>query len=497
MVKLVIRGNTTQILEDTNAERLLELDKHLSFYVIGAEHTQAFKGYVDKRGQWVKWDGYKKLLTPALNFSTGLLERVKTFYQDHGEIVQVIDDRPIKSKGHPRDLLPRLKELGKEPRPYQLDVIPAIEKHDRGIIKMATGAGKSLVAALITAHLGKKTIIYVVGKDLLYQFHTFFEQVFQEPIGLIGDGHCQIANINIASIWTVGQALGLKDKDIILDNEDKEAKLDKQKYIEIKKLLKETKVKIFDECHQCAAESFQQLYKATQAEHLYGMSGSPWRSDGQDLLLTSILGEYIIDVPASDLIAQGYLVKPTIKFLVPPANYDLDRNYHSVYKHYVVENEVRNLMVLKATQAMVNNGYQCLVLFSSLKHGKLLYELFSQHMFCVILDGSDDQDARQEVKDKVMSGEVRCVLASRIFDQGIDLPSLSGLVIASAGKSTTRALQRIGRVIRPYEGKKRAAVIDFYDQCHFLKEHSKIRKRIYESEKGFDVIWVEQTKKKV
>ena len=77
---------------------------------------------------------------------------------------------------------------------------------------------------------------------------------------------------------------------------------------------------------------------------------------------------------------------------------------------------------------------------------------------------------------------------------GIDLPILSGLVIAGAGKSSVRALQRIGRVIRPYKGKKVAAVLDFADQAPYLINHAIARKEIYQTE--FDVTWPQEKTKK-
>jgi superfamily II DNA or RNA helicase len=488
MAKIVVKGNTSQIIEETDVEHILALDKHLSFYVEGAEHTSAFKGYLNRDGDWIKWDGFKKLLTPTLQFATGLVERVKDFYKVAGKEIDIIDKRPAKSIGKPIDIIPNLKKLDKIPYGYQMEILDVIDKNDRGIIKVATGGGKSLVAALIAAKLGKKTIIYVIGKDLLYQFHVFFSSVFDEPIGIIGDGQCQIHNINIASIWTVGQAIGMKKNEILLDSDDDEESLNKNKYADILQIIKETKLHIIDECHMSACETIQQIFKHSSSEHLYGLSGSPWRDDGADLLIESILGKYIVNIPASRLIKEGYLAQPLIRFRVtPPYPYELERVYQSVYKKYVVENDTRNGLVLDAAKALVEKGYQTLVLFNSLKHGKILYDLFKQHMSCAILDGSNDKEEREKVKKDLMNHKIDCVLASRIFDIGVDIPSLSGLVIACGGKSTVKALQRVGRVIRKYPGKKFAVVIDFADQAPFLDTHSKTRYKIYTSEEGFDV----------
>lgn len=497
MTKILIKGNTAQITEESDANHILALDKHLSFYVQGAEHTAAFRGFFNKEGDFVKWDGMKKLLTPTLQFPTGLVDRVEDFYKEAGKAVEIVDKRPAKSIGTPRDIMPNLKKLGKPPYPYQLEILDVIDKKDRGIIKVATGGGKSLIAALIAAKLGKKAIIYVIGKDLLYQFHEFFSEVFDEKIGIIGDGKCEIHDINIASIWTIGQAIGMDKKTILLDGDDDEESVGKNKYASIMQMVKESKVHLIDECHMSACETIQQVFKTAKSEHIYGLSGSPWRDDGADLLVESILGRYIVNISASYLIEQGFLAQALIRFrVVPPYHYPLEKQYQSIYKKYVVENDMRNGLVLDAAKTTVEKGYQTLVLFNSIKHGKILYDLFSQHMNCAILDGSNTKEERQQVKKDLLAHKIDCVLASRIFDIGVDIPSLSGLVIACAGKSTVKALQRVGRVIRKYPGKKFAVIIDFIDQAPFLDNHAKIRYKIYKSEEGFDVTWPMQKKKK-
>jgi hypothetical protein len=71
---------------------------------------------------------------------------------------------------------------------------------------------------------------------------------------------------------------------------------------------------------------------------------------------------------------------------------------------------------------------------------------------------------------------------------GVDIKCLSALILAGGGKSYVKALQRIGRVIRSYPGKKFAAIVDFYDDIKYLKAHSINRCKIYMTENGFKVI---------
>ena len=85
------------------------------------------------------------------------------------------------------------------------------------------------------------------------------------------------------------------------------------------------------------------------------------------------------------------------------------------------------------------------------------------------------------------NGELDLLIASKIFDQGVDIPQLDALILAGSGKSSGRALQRIGRVIRTNPGKSNAIVVDFYDNAKYLKDHSQRRIDIYKSEPGFKI----------
>jgi superfamily II DNA or RNA helicase/intein/homing endonuclease len=345
----------------------------------------------------------------------------------------------------------------------------------------------TLCAALIVAKIGKSATILVIGKDLLYQLQDFFSKIFDEPIGIVGDGLCDIKDINIATIWSVGQALGLSGKLTLDDEDESERKIDPNKFSKIKGMLLNSKTIILDECHLASCFTVQTIARNIKSEYVYGMSASPWRDDGADMLIEAFLGRKIVDVSARALIKQGYLVQPNIRFLAPKPYPFKSGKYPSIYSKYVVNNEQRNGMVLKATTSMVEQGFVPLVLFHTIKHGDILFEQLNRQMSVGLLSGKDSAKQRNKIKDDLESSKIKCLVASKIFDIGIDIPILSGLVIAGAGKSSVRALQRIGRVIRPFKGKSMSAIVDFSDQAPYLFQHAEIRREIYESE--FDVTW--------
>jgi len=480
---IIIHDNKHAQYIATDEKIFNKLKKFLSFKPVGIEFTPAYKN---------GWSGITYLLDAKGYFLLGLLSKVKNFLLDNNIGFSVTDKRKPILMVDGLDLSDKLKEQKMFPRNYQLSIIDAALANNKGIVRACTGSGKTLCTAIITAKINKPTIIYVIGLDLLEQFHSLFSSLFNEPIGFIGNGVCEIHRINIASIWTVSSALKIKSK-VFQDDEDgeKEKSPSELQSINIINMLKATKTHIFDESHVITTDTIKQIFSKINPEHIYGFSGTPFRDDNTDLLINGILGEQIIDVPASDLIRDGYLAQPIIKFVrVPKAFISTGTaSYQTVYKEYVAENIIRNNLIVQNTNDLLTKNYQVLVLFKHLQHGKNLCELFdNSNIKYEYLSGKDPLDKRLEVKENLLSGKSNLVLASSIFDIGIDISSLSALVLGGGGKSSIRTLQRVGRVIRKYPGKKNAAIVDFYDDVKYLKGHSKKRHKIYKLENGFKLI---------
>ena len=464
------------ITEDLNLFK--KIKKHLSYRIEGVEYTEAYKN---------GWNGITYLISDKGLFSLGLIENVKIFIKENNIEYEIEDNRLPIQINEEINISENLKKLKIIPRDYQEKIVKACIENTRGIVRLCTGSGKTLCIALITAKLNKPTIIYVIGLDLLKQFHDLFSSLFNEEIGYIGDGICNIKRINIASVWTIGRALSVKTP---VDEEDiSTEKYNESHQYKILNMLKSTKVHVIDECQVIVANTLKEIYKNIDPEIILGYSGTPYRDDGSNLLSNSILGQQIIDVSASELIEKGFLAKPIIKFVpVPPIPLSTS-NYQKVYKEYIVENSIRNKLILKYTKELIDKNYKTLVLFKQIIHGDILAEMFEKvGIRFSLLSGKDSLIIRDEVKRKINNNEIDVILASTIYDVGTDIPIISALVLCGAGKSKLRSLQRVGRCVRKYEGKKRAIVIDFYDQSRFLKKHSLKRLSAYKSEPGFDLI---------
>lgn len=380
--------------------------------------------------------------------------------------------------------------MGIQLREHQKDIVETAFNTTMGIVRSCTGSGKTLSIAALVGKINKPTIIYVIGLDLLQQFYDTMCQVFpNEHIGFIGNGVCNPSRFTVASIWTVARSCGLKD-DITLDDEATTKEIIKAENTQaILKLLQDAKCHILDECQLAATATIKEIYKRIDPERIYGFSATPYRQDGSELLSNALLGDQIIDISASAMIEKGYLAKPFIHFVDVPKVSGLPKEYASVYKAYVVDNEVRNKLIIEETKKLLDKGRQVLVLFKQIRHGSILKDLFDEAKIEVkMLYGNDSLERRSEVKAQFLSGKLRAIISSTIFDTGVDLPQISGLVLAGSGKAQGRSLQRLGRSLRRYEGKETVDVIDFADNATFLKTHSAIRKKIYQSEPGFEIV---------
>jgi superfamily II DNA or RNA helicase len=68
--------------------------------------------------------------------------------------------------------------------------------------------------------------------------------------------------------------------------------------------------------------------------------------------------------------------------------------------------------------------------------------------------------------------------------------------VALSGKSETRALQRIGGLMRPYPGKDTAITFDIWDSAELLYKQGEARKKLYENEPYWRIEVVEVRRKR-
>lgn len=89
--------------------------------------------------------------------------------------------------------------------------------------------------------------------------------------------------------------------------------------------------------------------------------------------------------------------------------------------------------------------------------------------------------ARREAIQGFKEGRIKRLVASTLADEGFDCPCAEVLVLLSGGRNEARTIQRTGRVLRPHPGKTEAVIYDFKDsQIPLMANHAAKRAQIYE-----------------
>lgn len=354
----------------------------------------------------------------------------------------------------------------------------------------------ALASAIIAGISVSPTIFYVPSIELLQQAKSEIEKFVKYnggdlSVGIIGGGKKDVKDINVMTIQTAVNALGgvwkkYDDEDNGFDETDISDRKE-----EIRELIKSAKLIICDEIQHWASETCQIISDCSiSARYRYGLSATPYRDCGDDILIDACFGRVIADINASFLIKRGYLVRPTIYFS-PMSRLPgmAESSYATLYKKAIVENTERNSKIMVMANEFRNREKKILILVKQIAHGTILERLIPDSVF---LHGSTSKKKRLGHLEKMRDGKSSITIASVIFDEGVDVRPLDTLILAGSGKSPTRALQRIGRILRPCAGKTEALAVDFMDQCKYLKKHSLKRLSIYETEEEFNIVGVKK-----
>lgn len=461
-----------------------------------------------------KWDGYTRLFNKYYKtFQTGLLSLVYTVLKENNYKIKLDDQRAEPYKNRNWNLiLPKNMSL----YDFQKEAIDIAKKYSRGTFSIATGAGKTLTFTAIIGELSiAPVIIYVPTLLLLYQIKEEIERFLVDKngkpveVGVVGNGECNIKDITVMTILTAITAFDMeynrnKEKITYLTPEqiqNKNQKLLKKKKINkedpdlsedlsfvvtrkeiLQDLIKNTKVIITDESHRCSSVIYQEVLKQSPlAYYRFALSGTNFREDNTEMLIQAIFGKELLKVSCSELIRRPdvKIVKPYIFMMNVPDNDNADySSYAKVRQNCIVMSENRNQIISNVASYMQQFG-PTLLLVEIIDHGKILENMIPGSLF---VSGKTSKKIKQQALEDLMSGELKILIASRIIDEGINLPGLKVLILCDSGKAATKLYQRIGRVVREVPGKEYGLVVDFRDKNTILSSHADIRENLYLTE---------------
>lgn len=372
-------------------------------------------------------------------------------------------------------------------RDYQKPCTDALKKYVNGIFVLPPGLGKTQIGLECASFLKQKTIWLTHTKDLLNQAKERCESNLICKTSTITEGKCDTSgDIVFATVQTLVNVI---DKGEIKQDE--------------------FGLVIGDEIHHLStsAESVKMFEKCVNyfnARYKLGLTGTLHRGDGLQNTTIKILGEVIYEVKKSE--DKKYLVgyyehKPIIN--IPIEQFQVPAQIHLVGTKYKPNDECfdtssRIIFSTLISDLATNSdrNKQVLDIINKLDtHTIVISERTSQLEYLhkkvpnsIYINGKTPKQKREQEIEEFRQGKHKVLFATySLVAEGLDIPILENLIMASPVKDERLVIQAIGRCQRPSGDKKIANVYDLVDDVSILDKFTRKRKSVYKKE-GWEII---------
>lgn len=500
MIKIEPSNVWTKLTYDSTGASPLKniLNSHFKVDVPGAQFL-----YMVKSGQWdgkaSLWEDEVDPVTKdhtGVNIRTGLVPRLIEVLNMGGVEWEAGSDHRTLPYNH------TLQSTKVPIRPYQYDAVKAAFQNrcfgfnwwPQGVQSIATGGGKTELAVAMYEMNPMPTAFLVHRKDLLVQAKTRFEK-YGYDVGIIGYGKVNPkSDITIATMQTLYSII---QKD---DSTDPRTK-------KLEQWLQGINQVFFDEAHLMASDEKrgnQFVYVADRipASFRWGLTATPFmRAQYDNLLLEAVTGKVLYKISTNELVNLGYLTPPKVIIKNVPGKMTVTRDWkqsrsNKAKAEYWRTVESKGIKFNSARTALIideikQGPYPCLILVKTIEQADYINTLYKNDTGKDIpfVSGKSSVNDRLSAVEGLRNGTIPAIMATTIFDEGIDIPELMKVILASGGKSAVKLIQRVGRVVRKADGKEEAIIIDFDDAHHtMLANHFKARLNTY-NEQGFNTVY--------
>lgn len=338
---------------------------------------------------------------------------------------------------------------------YQEAAKEAMLKAYYGILQSPAGSGKTQVGIALAAALARKTLWLTHTRDLLSQSKNRAEQYMSPSLtGTITEGRVQIGKaITFATVQTM-------------------CNLDLGRYRDVWDCI------IVDECHRVAGTptsvtQFSKVLNSLAARHKYGLSATVHRADGMIAATYALLGQIAYQVPDA-AVAEKVM---TVSVLPRPTHQGLSREFldtdgtiiYAKLVNFLADRYDRNELI--AADLVENRNHYNLILSDRLSHLEYLMKHLPHDLRdqAVMVDGKmtskKAKAMREQAIEDMRQGRKRYLFATySLAKEGLDIPRLDRLYLATPQKDYAVITQSIGRIARTFEGKAEPVVYDYVDE---------------------------------
>lgn len=299
-----------------------------------------------------------------------------------------------------------------------------------GILQAPCGWGKTFTGCEIISRNKTKTLVLVHTKLLFRQWIEELErQIPGVKIGRIGDGLFDLQDVTVGIYKSV--------------------------YNRRDELSEKFSMILVDEAHLCPAEMFSTALNSLNAKIKIGISATPRRKDGKHVFLADYFSPFMVEArDPRQLQDPIVLVKRTdFRFPVIDPKRDWSRQLNKLCSNQKYLEAIANF-----AKSQIVTGRCPLILGERVQMLKDLQALIPESI-CLI--GESDESTREDVLENV-GGKYKCVLSTRLFDEGISCHRLDTLYLTCPSNNPIKLEQRIGRIIREHEDKQVPMIVDWW-----------------------------------
>jgi superfamily II DNA or RNA helicase len=256
---------------------------------------------------------------------------------------------------------------------------------------------------------------------------------------------------------------------------------------------------IIDECHHSVAPIWLKQIQSCRGA-VWGFTATPWSGDPErDERFRELFADKLLCVDRSNvknrLVAARVIMLSDSDYCGGAIDAEISKmmkirarqfrfmSEQELYKMVswnvcsdlgIVRNVRRNDAIIRVAN---DHPEPTLILVNQIEHAQALACRIPGSVACFSKMGIKK---RREALAGFRDGSIRCIIATSLADEGLDLPMAQVLVLGSGGRSQTKAEQRTGRVLRTFEGKSEGLIYDFCDRQHpTMERQSKARQSLY------------------
>lgn len=353
---------------------------------------------------------------------------------------------------------------------YQEKAVEQMYNAGYGILQSPAGSGKTQMGIALAVKLGRKCLWLTHTQDLLKQSYDRASQYIDKALlGTITAGKVNIgAGITFATV----QTLAKQD-------------LTQYKYM--------WDVVIVDECHRVAGTptsmtQFSKVISNLACKYKYGLSATVHRADGMIKCCYMLLGDVkhiVPDEAVKDKVMAVNIERVDTGIDIPMSALDTDGivNYTKLISSLAMSTRRNDIIYDKL---MEHSAHYNLILSDRLDQ---LYYLYNQlpptlKEQSAVIDGNmtskKAKAEREQAIEDMRTGKKHFLFASyKLAKEGLDIPRLDRLHLATPQKDYAIIVQSVGRIARTFRGKEQPICLDYVDDFRKAENMYKLRYRHY------------------